>query len=158
MVSIESVLSHAEEHCKAHGIRLTPKRKQVLFGLVKAQKALSAYDVIDEVKREFNSVLQPMSVYRILEFLTDNQLIHKLSTANKFIACSHITCNHTHEAPQFLICGSCHRVSEINIDKSLISTLRENIQLKGFKLLSPQLEVSCLCDDCATISAQHSKI
>ena len=80
MVDIESVLSHAEEHCRDHGIRLTPKRKQVLFGLVKAQKALSAYDVIDEVKREFNSVLQPMSVYRILEFLTDNQLIHKLST------------------------------------------------------------------------------
>ncbi|MDA0238152.1 MAG: transcriptional repressor [Proteobacteria bacterium] len=150
MANIESVLSHAEEHCLAHGIRLTPKRKQVLYELVKAQKALSAYDVIDEIKREFDEVLQPMSIYRILEFLTENQLIHKLSTANKFIACSHITCNHTHEVPQFLICGSCHRVSEINIDKALMSTLKKNIQLKGFKLVSPQLEMSCLCNDCAT--------
>ncbi len=150
MANIESILSHAENYCQTHGIRLTPKRKQVLFGLVKAQKALSAYDVIDEVKREFNIVLQPMSVYRILDFLTENQLIHKLSTANKFIACSHITCNHAHEVPQFLICGTCHKVSEINIDKSLMSILRENIQQKGFKLVSPQLEMSCLCNECAT--------
>lgn len=150
MTNIDSVLSHAEEYCQNNRIRLTPKRKQVLYALVKAEKALSAYELIEELKRKFNNVLQPMSIYRILDFLTANQLIHRLSTANKFIACSHITCNHAHEAPQFLICGSCHKVTEINIDKSLMSTLRENIQKEGFKLVSPQLELSCMCDDCAS--------
>lgn len=153
MANTQSVLSHADEYCQTHGIRLTPKRRQVLFVLVNVQKAVSAYDVIDEVKREFSSILQPMSAYRILDFLTENQLIHKLSTANKFIACAHITCNHAHEVPQFLICGNCHKVSEINIDKSLMSILKENIDKKGFKLVSPQLEMSCVCNDCATGTA-----
>ena len=149
MHSIELVMNRAEERCRSRGIRMTTKRKQVLHGLVKAKKALSAYDLIDEIKRNFDNALQPMSVYRILEFLSENQLIHKLSTTSKYIACSHITCDHIHEIPQFLICGNCHRVSEISIDKALITNLQENIRLKGYRLISPQLEMNCLCDDCA---------
>ena len=38
-----------------------------------------------------------MSIYRILEFLESQQLVHKLKLTNRYVACVHITCNHEHE-------------------------------------------------------------
>ena len=49
-----------------------------------------------------------------------------LNLANKYVACSHITCEHEHEVPQFLICGQCQRVEEISISKGTISKLQKN--------------------------------
>ena len=56
-----------------------------------------------------------MSVYRILDFLIHEELVHKLETASLYIACAHIACDHQHETPQFLICDRCFTVKEIGI-------------------------------------------
>ena len=148
MGRVENIIEHAEQHCKAHGARLTNKRKQVLSGLLKSQKALSAYELVDYCKTEFGETIPAMSVYRILDFLQDEHLVHKLSLANKYVACSHITCNHDHGVPQFLICGQCQRVEEIRISQSTMAELKHNVAQAGFHLVSPQLELDCLCDDC----------
>jgi len=89
-----------------------------------------------------------MSVYRMLDFLMQNGLAHKLTTTNKFLACSHINCDHTHQAPQFLICDSCNAVNEIGLDKTLISALEKSINAIQFQLNSPQLELHGLCEGC----------
>jgi len=148
MNNVESILSYAENNCKAHGARLTNKRKQVLSGLLKSQKAMSAYELVDFCREEFGEKIPPMSVYRILDFLEEEGLVHKLNLANKYIACSHIACNHDHGVQQFLICSNCQRVEEITIDKSVIDLLQSNVEQAGFNLLSPQLEMNCLCSDC----------
>lgn len=145
---MQRIIKHAEQHCKAHGSRLTDKRKQVLSGLLQSKKALSAYELVDYCKDEFGENFPAMSVYRILAFLQDEQLVHKLKLANKFVACAHITCDHAHEIPQFLICGQCQRVEEITIGKSTIKNLQKNVEQAGFHLLSPQLEMDCLCEQC----------
>ncbi len=113
MDNIDKTLHHAEQHCKSNGSRLTDKRKQVLLGLVQSGKAVSAYELIDYCKSEFGETIQAMSIYRILDFLEQEQLVHKLTTANKYIACSHITCSHDHAVPQFLICSQCQSSSWI---------------------------------------------
>ena len=149
MHSVDTIIDHAEKHCRYHGARLTPKRKQVLSGLVLSDKALSAYALIDVCKEQFGETIPAMSVYRILEFLEEERLVHKLSLANKFVACSHITCDHAHEVPQFLICGECNKVEEISISKSIMNKLQVNIEHAGFHLVSPQLEINCICHSCA---------
>jgi Fur family zinc uptake transcriptional regulator len=149
MPSVEAIIHHAEAHCRDHGARLTPKRKQVLSGLILSEKALSAYELIDVCKEHFGETIPAMSVYRILDFLEEEHLVHKLSLANKYVACSHITCDHEHEVPQFLICCECSRVEEISIAKSVMSELKRNVEHAGFHLVSPQLEMSCICHDCA---------
>jgi len=68
MNSVESIIQHAEQHCDLRGSRLTQKRKQILTGLVKSKKALSAYELIDFCKQEYGESLPAMSVYRILVF------------------------------------------------------------------------------------------
>ena len=153
MDKVTRVLNHAETSCRANGARLTHKRKQVLAGLVSSQKALSAYELIDFMQAEFGESLPAMSVYRILEFLESENLVHKLQLANKYVACSHICCDHAHEVPQFLICDQCGSVKEIGIKKSLIETLKGEVENSGFILKSPQIELHCLCQDCANQAA-----
>ncbi|WP_163132398.1 Fur family transcriptional regulator [Agarivorans sp. Alg241-V36] len=153
MMQIDSVIQHAEQHCKQRGVRLTTKRKQVLSALVQSNKALSAYELIEHCKELFDQSIPAMSVYRILEFLETEHLVHKLSLANKYVACAHICCSHGHGVPQFLICGKCNKVKEITIAASTIDELKQNAQQAGFTLVSQQLEMNCVCDDCLNQAA-----
>ncbi len=148
MSKIQQILDRAETNCQQKGTRLTEKRKRVLTGLLTSEKAQSAYELIDYMRREFDESLPPTTVYRILDFLSEENLVHKLHLANKYIACSHICCDHAHEVPQFLICDKCSNVKEIGIKKTLINTLKNNVEKSGYVLRSPQLELHCLCQDC----------
>ena len=150
MDNIQECLDHAESHCGMYGTRLTSKRKHVLLSLLQSDKAMSAYELVDYCKNEFEEAMPAMSVYRILDFLQEKHLVHKLTSANKFVACSHITCDHDHEVTQFLICNECLQVKEINTNQSTIKALQQNIKEAGFHLLYPQLEMHCLCENCMT--------
>src|SRR5210317_1250132 len=149
MTNIGHILHHAETNCQSSGARLTEKRKRILTGLLKSGKAQSAYDLIEFMQREFNESLPPTTVYRILDFLASENLVHKLHLANKYVTCSHISCDHSHEVPQFFICNKCCIVKEVGIKKSLINTLERNVKAADFVLQSPQLELHCLCQRCA---------
>ena len=147
-VSVDSVIDEAEQRCKEQGVRLTDKRKQVLAGLLHSDTALSAYELVDYCRTHYGHAIPAMSVYRILDFLQSQHLVHKLNLANKYVACAHITCEHDHGVPQFLICANCQRVEEITVAKGTINALERSVEEAGFELVSPQLEMNCLCRDC----------
>ena len=153
MNRVEKIIDHAEQHCRTHGSRLTAKRKQVLSGLLKSKKALSAYELIDLCKSEYGETMPATSIYRILDFLQTEHLVHKLRLANKYVACEHITCNHDHDVSQFLICSQCQKVKEISISKATTAELQESVGHAGFHLVSPQLEIDCVCDSCLNHAA-----
>lgn len=153
MSPLQRNLQHAERKCQQNGARLTVKRKLVLEGLLFSEKAMSAYELVDLCKDKFNEVIPAMSVYRILDFLQEQQLVHKLNLANKFVACCHIKCDHSHEVSQFLICGKCQRVKEISLGKLNTEELKHNVEEAGFQLVSPQLEINCVCNDCVNDAA-----
>lgn len=150
---LQAAIESAENSCKARGANLTSKRKQVLSALLQSNKARSAYELVDYCKDKFGEALPPMSVYRILDFLQDEHLVHKLKLANKYIACTHIACDHEHGVVQFLICNSCQTVREITINKSTINTLQRTVEDAGFQLASPQLEINCICHSCQNKAA-----
>jgi Fur family transcriptional regulator, zinc uptake regulator len=75
---IQAIIEHAARHCKDRGVRLTDKRKQVLQALISAQKPLSAYEIVELYKENFKLNIPTMSVYRILDFLQEENLVHKL--------------------------------------------------------------------------------
>lgn len=148
MNGLNCTLDYVEQLCNSQGVRLTEKRKQVLTILLKSKKSLSAYELTEYYKKEFGKAIPAMSVYRILYFLESKELVHKLNLANKYVACSHINCDHEHQISQFLICEQCQKVSEININKSTLLEFQKNIEKAGFLLVSPQLEINCICDGC----------
>jgi Fur family zinc uptake transcriptional regulator len=153
MNRLEKILHQAEHKCRHSGVRLTEKRKLVLTSLLRSEKALSAYELADQCKEEFGKAIPAMSVYRILDFLQQNQLAHKLNLANKFVACCHIACDHSHEVSQFLICEKCQRVKEVNVGKITEKELRQDVEAAGFELVSPQLEINCVCKKCIDAAA-----
>jgi Fur family zinc uptake transcriptional regulator len=59
MGNVQAILDHAESNCRAHGTKLTIKRKQVLSGLIDTQKALSAYELVDYCKEQYGESLPP---------------------------------------------------------------------------------------------------
>ncbi|MAZ69254.1 MULTISPECIES: Fur family transcriptional regulator [Porticoccus] len=151
--TLDQVIKKAEEHCNHPGAKLTPKRKNILILLLRSGSPLSAYELAERYQQQFHESVPPMSVYRMLDFLMTENLAHKLVSENKFIACSHIACNHQHQVPQFLICDHCNKVKEIAIGKEIIDALNINVTKAGYHLINHQLELHCLCDECSQTSA-----
>ncbi|GIU53244.1 Fur family transcriptional regulator [Shewanella sp. KT0246] len=144
-----AIFSKAEQICQANGVKFTAKRQNVFAVLLDSTVPLSAYDIVDKYRETYQETLAPMSVYRMLDVLIELSLVHKLSSENKYLACSHITCDHKHEIPQFLICNSCGKVAEKGIQKSVIEALKNSIEQADFQLINSQIELQCLCKDCA---------
>ena len=143
------VLGEAERHCSEKGVRFTTKRKLVLEALLNSDRSLSAYELADYCRAEQGSEMLPMSVYRILDFLASERLVHRIKTTNKFIACSHISCEHDHKAWQFLICQNCDKVEEVDLEKSILNKITDAIQEVGFQVAGRQFELEGVCSDCS---------
>ncbi|NTS76483.1 transcriptional repressor [Catenovulum sp. SM1970] len=145
---LSNIIEKAVAQCQKSGTKLTEKRKNVLVSLVTSETPLSAYELVEKYREDHAEVIAAMSVYRMLDFLEKENLVHKLSSTNKYVGCAHITCCHTHQIPQFLICDKCNKVSEVGIAKEIIGQLKENVESSGFQLHSQQLELHGICDKC----------
>jgi Fur family zinc uptake transcriptional regulator len=145
--SIEQVLDRAQAICADQGAKLTDSRR-VLKVVLESTEPLSAYQIADQYRDIYGKTLSVMSVYRMLNFLKENELVHRLETTNQYLPCSHISCHHSHEIPQFLICDSCKGVDEVGIRKEILKELSANIEDTGFALAHQQLEFHGLCKSC----------
>jgi len=114
MSSVHDMVEIAERECNAHGVAITKKRVKVLSVLMSAKKAISAYELAESYEQLFDEPVPVITVYRVLDFLQNGHLVHKLETANKFIACSHLDEKCDHPASQFLICKNCLTVNLTN--------------------------------------------
>ena len=150
MGPIDTIIDKAEEKCAARHARLTTKRKMVLRCLLGQDHPISAYGIIDKCRVRFGSDMPPTSVYRILSFLQENLLVHKLELQNKYIACSHISCKHDHGHPQFLICIKCKLVKEVDDNASFVSEMIKVFGRSNFQFVTPQVEMVGVCDKCHT--------
>jgi len=102
-------INHAEERCAERGQRLTPLRRHVLEALATSHRPLGAYEII-ECMSGTRGRPAPITVYRALDFLMENGLVHRIESRNAFLACIN---NHEQRAPVvFLICERCGAVGE----------------------------------------------
>ncbi|MCI4679314.1 transcriptional repressor [Rhodoblastus acidophilus] len=122
--------------------------------LERAQKPLSAYDVIDAL-REHGRVAPP-TVYRALQKLIDEGLAHRLETRNAYVACrdeGH-ACGHRHRAG-FMICRACGRTLEFG-DAEIESLLSRAAARSGFSAERVAIEIQGLCASCAEEDASSA--
>ena len=154
MVDYKSAMSAAEQKCVQGGIRFTKRRKQVLSVLIESDVALSAYEIAERCNADSDSNMPAMSVYRILDLFQEQNFIHKLEIANKYVCCSHISCSHEHNKSQFLICGSCRHVEEISLSEDAVEALQTAASAAGFSAISPQLEIKGRCAQCEQSKGQ----
>src|SRR6202012_1227668 len=101
---------HAERVCKERSQKLTPIRRQVLQALLASHRPLGAYEIIDALAQAMPRPA-PITVYRALDFLMANGLVHRIESRNAYLACAH---DHSATAlVAFLICEHCGSVGEI---------------------------------------------
>ncbi|AWL12504.1 Zinc uptake regulation protein [Saliniradius amylolyticus] len=138
-----ALLSHARRFCEGKGARFTQLREKVYGLLLQRQGATGAYELLDEL-RQTESSAKPATVYRVLDFLLELGLVHRLESNNSYIACHHFDCNHP---VQFLICDQCGEVKEIQ-SEGLKETLDKQANQYGFRVVKQTIEAHGTCARC----------
>jgi Fur family zinc uptake transcriptional regulator len=142
----DTLLSHAGQICAGRGARLTDLRRQVLGLILDADGPTGAYDLLERL-RGTRRTAAPPTVYRALDFLLEQGLIHRVERLSAFVGCvSHGAAQHGHAA-QFLICRRCGRVTELD-DHVLVHALAEAAARAGFSVGSATIEAEGLCAVC----------
>ncbi len=138
-----AALAHAEAQCAEREQRLTPMRRQVLETLLASHKPLGAYEIIEQLGDKVRPA--PITVYRALDFLRENGLVHRIESRNAFVACVH---NHSGDDPiVFLICERCGAVGEAS-GGGVAEALKSAARAAGFLPNSPLIEIAGVCSHC----------
>jgi Fur family zinc uptake transcriptional regulator len=135
-------ITHAERVCVQRAQKFTPLRRQVLQALLSSHRPLGAYEVIEELAKGAPRPA-PITVYRALDFLMGNGLVHRIESRNAYLACAH---DHDSAAlVAFLICERCGAVGEIPA-----APIAESLKLAaGASGFAPKLSVVEITGTCA---------
>lgn len=138
-----ALLAKAKQYCQDQGVRFTPLREAVYVLLLAHDKPVGAYELLDQLKSD-NSAAKPATIYRSLEFLLENSLIHRIESNNTYVACHHFGCAHP---VQFLICDQCGSVDEIQ-SEGLRDALSAQATHLGFQINKQTIEAHGICRQC----------
>ncbi|MGA8194495.1 MAG: Fur family transcriptional regulator [Acetobacteraceae bacterium] len=147
----EGLLDRAEAICERRGANLTELRRRVLGLVLDAVSPTGAYELLDRLRQTRRGAAPP-TVYRALDFLLEQGLVHRVERLSAFVGCvAGCTADpdgesHTHAA-QFLICRECGRVIEMQ-DHHVSAVLARAARDSGFAISSATIEAEGLCSTC----------
>jgi Fur family transcriptional regulator, zinc uptake regulator len=154
----EQLLDGAEAICERRGVSLTELRRQLLGLILDAAAPTGAYELLDRLRQTRRGAAPP-TVYRTLDFLLDQGLIHRVQRLSAFVGCvAGCTADpdgegHTHAA-QFLICSGCGRVVEMR-DHHVSTVLARAAKDAGFSVASATIEVEGTCGGCRAAGSRR---
>lgn len=141
---VDDALARAEALCAARGERLTPLRRRVLELVWDSHRPARAYEILDKLQEERGGAAPP-TVYRALDFLLGQGLVHRIESLNAFFGCDTPEGRH---GGQFLICTRCGKVAEIDSDTVAGAVKRAAAEV-GFRAQRQTVEAFGLCPECA---------
>jgi Fur family zinc uptake transcriptional regulator len=137
-------IAHAEVICTARAERLTAMRRAVLEALLESHAPLGAYELIDRLAQQ-GARPAPITIYRALDFLRAQGLVHRIESRNAFIAC--VGEHGSGDPVVFLICETCGAVGEA-AGAAVADTIRSASRAAGFSPKTPVIEISGVCAHC----------
>jgi Fur family zinc uptake transcriptional regulator len=156
---VDDALAAADALCAARGVRLTPLRRRVLELVWRSHKPVGAYAVLEALQADRRDAgpdaadaggtaprgpVAPPTIYRALDFLLENGLIHRIEMLNAYIGCNRPEARHS---GQFLLCGGCGTAAELASD-ALLTAIDAEAGRRGFAVRRVMVEVDGLCPDC----------
>ena len=148
----ETLLDRAEAVCEHRGAKLTELRRHVLGLVLDAASPTGAYELLDRLRQSRRGAAPP-TVYRALDFLLEQGLVHRVERLSAFVGCvAGCTADHaegeshTH-AVQFLICRQCSRVIEMQ-DQDVSAVLAQAAKAAGFSISGATIEAEGLRSTC----------
>lgn len=145
---VRAALDEALELCTRRGVRLTALRRRVLELVWQSHAPIGAYQILERLASARGRVAPP-TVYRALDFLAREGLVHRIDSLNAYIGCSAPSL--AHEA-YFLICRACGDAAEFH-DMELTTAIAGCVQRTGFRLRTATVELAGLCARCGEASA-----
>ena len=143
--SSEEQLNRAASACARQGVQFTTLRRKVLELILESDTPATAYQLLDRLKETRNAA--PPTIYRALEFLLDQRLIHKVERLSAFIPCTDTVHDHRHSA-QLLICRECGAVTEIE-NQGISTAIDDAAGREGFRVETAVVELEGLCALCS---------
>jgi Fur family zinc uptake transcriptional regulator len=153
---VAHALAAADARCARAGAQLTELRRQVLGLVLESDQPLGAYALLDKLKA-LRPGAAPPTVYRALDFLLEQGLIHKVERLNAFVGCIEAGHDHAHghdhhHPHQFLICRDCGTTVEIS-DHAVAHALEAAAQRAGFTAIHATVEIEGRCAACSAAAA-----
>jgi len=133
----------ADKLCAERGVQLTPIRRKALELIWESHRAVKAYDLLDLIKPLQQSA-KPATVYRALDFLLEQGLIHRVESLNAFIGCS---CSEQQHEQLLLICVQCHEVEE-RPGAIVMEAMSRELEQAGFTVHRKAIEIQGICKHC----------
>lgn len=143
---IQGALTEARVICHSRGVRLTALRERVLELVWQSHCPVGAYEILAELTQGELKPAQPPTVYRALDFLQEQGLVHRLSSINAYIGCSRPNTPHK---SCFLICTQCRTTIEIE-HSGIENSLKDCANDYGFTIADTSIELAGLCTNCRT--------
>ncbi len=126
-----------------HSVRMTPLRTEILKLIAEAKHPITAYELLRQL-RTSKANSEPPTVYRVLDYLQHNRLIHKINSNNTYIACDK---PHKPHRGQIFLCQTCGNSYETYDDK-VIHALEEYAKTNHFQLSQNLIEIMGICKTC----------
>ena len=145
---VAAKLDRATQACVRAGAQMTDLRRAVLKLILEAEGPVSAYELLDRLRRPHKGAVPP-TVYRALDFLMAQRIIHKLERLNAFIPCAESGLQHV---AHFLICRECGTVAEID-DRAAAKALEHAAEREGFQPRHAIVEIEGTCAACSHLSS-----
>jgi Fur family transcriptional regulator, zinc uptake regulator len=142
-MSTETLVNRARTICEKNGARFTSIREKVFRLLANLNGGIGAYELLEQLKKTEPGA-KPATVYRALEFLTEQGFIHKIESSNAFLLCHHFD---QHHPAQLLICDQCGNVTELHSDL-LQDEFNRQAVVQGFVIKQQTIEAHGLCKTC----------
>jgi Fur family zinc uptake transcriptional regulator len=149
---VNHFLHQAEQLCVERKQRFTDLRKQVLALVCKYSQPVGAYTLLDDLRDEGRSAAPP-TVYRALDFLQQQGLVHRLASNNTYLACAH---PQIHHEGLFLVCRSCGHTQEVHT-QGMLDTAKHHASDFDFLVEHAAVEVTGLCSQCQKVDQGGDK-
>ncbi|MGZ5050780.1 MAG: transcriptional repressor [Methylobacter sp.] len=147
---VNEALGTAERLCVVRGVQLTPIRHQVLELIWESHKAVKAYELLERIK-PLQGGAKPATIYRALDFLLEQGLVHRVESLNAFIGC----CSSGHQHEQLLlICNRCNEVEE-RPAPDVMQALAQEFDQAGFSVHHKAIEIHGVCAKCEALNGDR---
>lgn len=140
---IAAQLAAADEDCARNGVQLTAQRREILELLLLRGGSAKAYDLQDDMRSRHGRIA-PTTIYRALEFLMEQHLVHRVDAVNTFIVCNG---RHAAHHPLLLVCSRCEGVTEV-VDPKAATTLTRHLRTAAEGFAGETIEIKGICAQC----------
>lgn len=143
MSLLQHKLKQAQALCASKGAELTALRCDVLELIYNSDVPVGAYELLRQL-RSIRPNAEPPTIYRALEFLQKQHLIHRIATDNAYVACEQP--QHAHHG-HFLLCKKCGLALELN-DERIHNVIAQCAKEKHFQIENHCTEIVGMCAKC----------